>query len=1192
MNLKKIEFFGFKSFADKLGAQFDDGVTAIVGPNGCGKSNVVDAIRWVLGEQAPKALRASKMSDIIFGGTERRKSLSYCEVSLYMDNSNNIFPKSPFEEVIISRKLYRNGQSEYLLNREQVRLSDILDLIRDTGLGKDGYSIVGQGKIDEIMNTKPENRRSIFEDAAGILTFKKRKQETENKLNRANDNIEKLQLIMDGYQRQLGPLEKQSNDAKKYLQIRDELRELEVNDYIYKYENSASQKQKIQDKIDAFIIQINNKNAEIKQADEDYTYKMVQIGSIDQQVAKLHEEQTMLAVAAESVRGQGNTLSERINNLVELRKQKQQLSISTESLIEQKSEELVDLVNHLNMNTEEKQILEREMAQTEKLYFNIVDEIAGREKDIEETNKALLEAMASIADIKADKGKLGAEKEATLQRIGELDEECSVLKSTIASEEEKKRNFEISVEKYERQKTKLSKNKNEVAEEVAELRNKLDEQRMKLEELSGTISSLETKRRLLEDFDSSLSSKKLLNHIKDNEAFKGKVAGMVASLIKVPKEYEVAIETALGGALQNIIVRNDEDVKPLIAILNAQRYGKVTFLPINNYKSPRQLEAYQQSVLKERGCIGIASKLISFSPQIEGVMTSLLGRTVIVDNIDNAVLIARKYAYSIKIVTLSGEVFSTTGSITGGSRRESSSILSAERNINSAKTEIVKKKQEYNSLLANYKEDKEYLSELQAQLEEYENDVKNAEVAYATECERLDRVVNKIDSTLQELNNKTNMLELLNGKLDFIEKNLSDIDKSENDISGVKDDKGDVANKTKAEFEEKKRLKDKYSQDLSDLRVRITEVTSSLETINSNIARVRQECSDLKEQLQDCKVAIIDLNKRIEYAEGNLANTVVSEEDKAKYKKATDEIERLTKLKTTLNEEITKLNELKDVYSKELMSLTESKVKQDSALERIDDIMIASQKHIEEEYGISGDEAYRYKRDDFDPTVSAGEIAKLKRAKSALGTVNLDAIDMFKQIGEEYEKQKVEFDDLMVAKADFESIIADLSKQMEQQFNTEFAKINENFQKIFVELFGGGSGKLVLEQPEDGNMLEAGVEIYVQPPGKKLTSMSLMSGGEKALTAIAILFSILKLRPMPFCVLDEIEAALDDSNVEVFARYLKRFAGNTQFIVVTHRKPTMELADRLYGVTMQEKGVSTIVTVSLSEAIKHSKSDK
>ncbi len=1190
MNLKKIEFFGFKSFADKLGAEFDDGVTAIVGPNGCGKSNVVDAIKWVLGEQAPKALRASKMTDIIFGGTEKRKSLSYCEVSLYMDNSNNIFPKCPFEEVIISRKLYRSGQSEYLLNRETVRLADILDLIRDTGLGKDGYSIVGQGKIAEIMNTKPENRRSIFEDAAGILTYKKRKQDTENKLARANDNIEKLKLIMDGYERQLGPLEKQSNDAKKYLTLRDRLRELEVSDYMYKVDNSESQKRKIRDKIEAIELQIKNRQDDVRKADEEYTDAMVRISTIDQQIARLHDEQTRLAVAAESVRGKGNTLTERISNLVELRKQTEQRLTELERQLEDKSAELADYVNHLGMFTEEKEDLDKEIAATDKKYLTLTDEIVGRERDIEDTNRALLEAMESIADIRADKGKLSAERESVLQRIGELDDECSALKLMIEREEENKRKQEEAVAKLEKQKNKLAKNKNDVAGEVADLRARIDDKRLSQEELAGEISSLDMKHRILSNSDTKIVAKALLRITESDPRYEGRVEGMIASMIKVPREYEIAIDLALGAASQNVVVRDEEDAKVLIRLLKDRDLGRVTFLPMTSYGG-KGLETYQKSILHEKGCIGVANELISYAPKYERIMLGLLGKTVVFDNIDNAVAAARRNAYSVRIVTLDGDVLNTSGSISGGANKRST-LLTQEREIKTTEEELRKKKKEYAELQQEILKDREYLAELQAQLEEYEEEVKNAEVAFATESERLDRIVSKIDGALADLDNKTKMLEILSGKLEFIEANLLDIDKSVTDISGTRD-KRDEADRTKAEFEEKKRLRDKYSKDLSDMRVRLAEVTSAIGKVSENITRVKRECQDLTEEINDCRVRIKDLNARISFAETNRADAVVSEEDKKKYAEATAKIEELNALKVTLNERIAYLNELKDAQAKEITALSEAKVRQDAALEKIDDTMTAARIHIEEEYGLTDDEMARYRLDEFDPSVSAGEIVKLKREKAALGAVNLDAIEMFKEIGAEYETKKVEYDDLVKAKDDFEKIIADLAKQMEEQFNTEFAKINENFQKIFVELFGGGSGKLVIEDvPEGGDKLEAGIEIYVQPPGKKLISMSLMSGGEKALTAIAILFSILKLRPMPFVVLDEIEAALDDANVEIFAKYLKRFSDNTQFIVVTHRKPTMELADRLYGVTMQEKGVSTIVTVSLAEAIKHSRKDE
>ena len=864
--------------------------------------------------------------------------------------------------------------------------------------------------------------------------------------------------------------------------------------------------------------------------------------------------------------------------------------MSLEEQLETKAEELSDLVNHLSMANEDKRELEAEIAGIEKKYLTLVDEIVGRERDIENTNRAMMEALASIADIKADKGKLGAERDAALQRIGELESECDVIKRTLENDEKAKREHEQSAERKLQQKNKLAKNKNEVAEEAADVELKAEAKRRNIENLRSEISALETKRRLLEEFSNTPSSR-LISAAKRDPAVSKKIVGMVAELISVPKEYEVAIETALGSSLQNIVTRNEDDAKALIAYLKANGLGRVTFLPMTSYKA-RDLDAYQLPILRERGCVGVASKLIRYDKAYENIVSGLLGRTVICDTIDNAVAIARRYSYSVKIVTLGGDVLNTTGSMTGGSRSSRTSILAQEREIAEAKQSIADKTAQLKKLQDTMSEDSAYVRELQEQLAEYEEEVKAAEVAYATELERLDRICAKINDALAELENKGKMLELLNGKLAAIEANLSEIDRSESDISGVRTDADDKASRTKAEFEEKKRLRDKYSEDLTARRIELANAAAAAEKVGGDIDRVKRECTELKEQLNESKSEIAVLATRIAQAESGLNNAVVSDKDKERYEKIKKDIADANEYKSGLDEKLNELTARKDELQKQTVSLSEAKVKQEAALERIDDTLNALGEHLREEYGIeSYADAQAYRAEDFDVASAAGEITKLKRERSALGSVNLEAIEQFREVGAEYEQQKKEYDDLIAAREDFEKIIADLSKQMLERFNAEFVKIQDNFREIFRELFGGGTGKLELEPPENGDMLEAGVEIYAQPPGKLLKSMSLLSGGEKALTAIAILFSILKLRPMPFVILDETEAALDESNVEVFARYLKKFSGNTQFIVVTHRKPTMELADRLYGVTMQEKGVSTIVTVSLSEAVRHSSND-
>ena len=1191
MNLKKIEVYGFKSFADKLTVEFNDGVTGIVGPNGCGKSNVVDAIRFVLGEQSPKNLRAGKMTDVIFGGTEKnRKSLSFCQVSLFLDNSQRIFPKSPFDEVIISRKLFKSGQSEYLLNNETVRLKDILDLIRDTGVGKDGYSIVGQGKIDEIMNAKPENRRAIFEDAAGILTYKMRRNETIKKLANANDSIEKLGLIMNGLEQQLGPLEKQRAAALKYRDLREKLLVLECNEFLSRSDGGEEEKRKLREDIVRLSEEESSIESGIAEIDAQYTSKTLDRHNTDVMIGRMRDEQMQLAVEQESMRGKGNTLAERISNLKEQKKSEEERAISLEDQIEKKREELADLMNHLAMADEEQGELTREVKAKEDAYYALVAEITGRENEIEEANRAMLDALASIADIKADKGKLSAEREAVLQRIAEVEDEIDILKRTVENEENNKRALEQSVAKKRDQKDKLARNKNEVAREVAAVEMNIADKRRRIEAIAQSITAMDSRAKVVSEY-SLTPGRKLVAASRGVPEVASKILGLVSELVTVPEQYAEAIGAALGGALHNVVTRNPADTKVLIDFMRARNLGRATFLPVTTYKA-NDLSPYQTAVLNERGCLGVASKLVKYDPQFAGIVSGLLGKTVIIDTYDNAVAISRKFPNLVRMVTLNGDMFATSGSITGGSPSKQSNYLMQEREVSDANAEIKRKKQEKESLERMLESNRSELKELKEQLSEYEEEVKAAEVAFAKENERLEHLCAKIDEAVAEMTNKGAMLDLLKGKLKAIELNLGEIDKSENDVTGVRSQADDAAAKSKEQFEEKKRLRDKYADELSSLRVELATSESSSQKLSADVERVKGEFAETKERLAECKETIAKTAQRIEQAEFGLNNAAVSEADKEEYEKLKKRIADAEEYRASIDGIIADLTQRKDALQKKAVTVGSAKAKQESALERIDDVLKALIERLSEEYSIhTYEEAAAHRVLDFDRAAASGEITRLKREKNALGNVNLAAIEDYERVSEAYGEQKKEYDDLIAARTDFEKIIDDLSKQMLYQFNTEFAKIQTNFQEIFKELFGGGTGKLELEVPEDGDMLEAGVEIYAQPPGKLLKSMSLLSGGEKALTAIAILFAILKLRPMPFVILDETEAALDDTNVEVFARYLHKFSSTTQFIVVTHRKPTMELADRLYGVTMQEKGVSTIVTVSLSEAVKHSSSD-
>lgn len=1194
MNFKRIEVFGFKSFADKVEVNFDDGITGIVGPNGCGKSNVADTIRWVLGEQSARLLRGKSMQDVIFNGTARRKPLSYCEASLVFDNSKRIFPDFEYEEVIITRKLYRSGESEYLINKTPCRLKDVQDLIRDTGLGREGYSIVGQGRIDEIVNARPKDRRSIFEDAAGILKFKQRKIESERKLARTQENIQQLDYIIKEAERILGPLEKQANDAKKFLELRDRLRVLEANEYIFKYENNDGQKKAIQAKLAGIEEEYTLKENAVKEIEEKYSKKINEQNDVDNYISQLRDRQTEMAVYAESIKGQGSTLSERISQLKSQRKDYADRIVSYEEEIDKKSIQLDDFCSRLNMENEDKADKEARLRALDREYLGLVGEIASGERMIEESNSELLKAIESIGEIKADLGKLGAERDISLARIAELKQEIEDVKSRIESDERLKRNYEESVERFRKDKSKLAQNKNEVMVEVAELKAKVEKAREDAKNLMGSIQSFEMKCKILTDLKNEYGSfggavQRLMQASKKDVAIGNRIQGLVAELISVPKELETAIEMALGNNMQNIVTEDEEDAKYLIEYLKVNRLGRVTFLPMTAYK-PRDLESVYMPILREKGCLGIASKLISYDDKYYNIFSGLLGRTLICEDMDCAVAISKKYRYAVKIVTLQGDVINTTGSMTGGSKKsDSSNILSQEREIENATKMLAKAKENYANAMRIFKQGNEELEELQAQLSEYEEEVKNAEVAYATENGKLDKVVSKLGELLDTLHNRTTQKEILEAKVKYIDEAIANIDRKGMDVQGAKINADDEAIKRKAEFDAKKKRKDELTGLITDVKVKISTIESEIESLNANIERVQGEIAGLKESLANAKKIVASLDEKIYQTENNLNTAVVSEEDKKQYQALIDKINSLDDYKKKLSAEILSLNADKDALSKEILSLSEAKIKQQNALEKIDELMTALQIHIAEEYNLDYDGCLLYKQDDFDPITSQSEINKLKREKNALGAVNIDAIEQFRIEGEIYAERKLQRDDMQQTADDLKKIIAEMAKEMKTRFDSEFQKINANFSSVFKELFGGGNGKLVVEDVEEGeDPLEAGIEIYAELPGKTLKSLTLYSGGEKALIAIAILFAILKLKPMPFCVLDEIEAALDDANVGLFAKYLSRFSKGTQFIVITHRKPTMELADRLYGVTMQEKGVSKMVSVSLAEAVKHS----
>ncbi|MDD4686087.1 MAG: chromosome segregation protein SMC [Clostridia bacterium] len=1015
MYFKKIELSGFKSFAEKIQIKFDNGITAIVGPNGCGKSNVADAIRWVLGEQSSKNLRGTSMQDVIFSGTEKRKSLSYCEVTLNFNNTDRYF-NIDYDELAVTRKLYRSGESEYLINKNQCRLKDIINLFFDSGIGRDGYSIIGQGKVDEIISSKPEVRRKIFEEAAGIAKFKSKKEEAERKLERTRDNLSRLKDILGEIERQLGPLKKQAETAKKYLELRDNLRNLEINAYIYQYENMGEVKEQIKTKMSGILEELSLRQTEIVGLNQKYNNSMDEIHRLDEQIKFSNNELLVLTVGLEKQTGEINLIKERIGGL---------------------------------------------KAQNDKIDLDILNN------------------QNSIIKYKAENEQKEHRKKQLLEKIKILEQSSGEYSNLLKEHSNLKNN-------------------------VIKLMAQVKEEEEDLYNINAKIQVYENRHRLLAEMQSEFEGyayaiRKLLKDSQKNSALKNKMIGILASLIKVPEKYETAIEVALGNAIQNIVTTNEEDAKSLINYLKENKLGRATFLPVNSIK-PRFLSAETKKLLSVSGCFGIASDLISFNNTIKNVVGNLLGATVIVDTLETAVNMAKGSHFAFKIVTLDGDVISPTGSMTGGSRKSNAvNLISREREINVLATAIQKANEEFEK--------------------------------------------------------KKIFIKTLNEKLEDVKKQAEELDKKKNSTQLTEAVK------------------------IAEMRTEINSLEQDFIRINNQIQEAEKNIKQNKSQFEDNDEFIVIQEDKI----SKLQEASTDVESQQKLDTIKQKQESLEKDKAKHQEQLKVIDDKKEQVLQEINRVNDKKYKAETELSKLETDTETMQQRIYEEYELTYSTCKEFKKDDFKMPNALSEISTLKKEISKLGYVNVNAIEDSKIVYERYEDMSSQVQDLEKAEEDTNKAIDELTMEMTGRFSQEFQKINDNFKITFKELFGGGNAKLELVGSE--NVLEAGVDIIAEPPGKKLQNITLLSGGEKALTAIAILFAILKLKPMPFCLLDEIEAALDEANVERFAQYLRRFANETQFIVITHRKPTMELADSLYGVTMQEKGVSRIVSVKLSEAI-------
>ena len=1181
MYLKSIEVQGFKSFANKINFQFHNGITGIVGPNGSGKSNVADAVRWVLGEQRIKQLRGSSMQDVIFAGTELRKPLSYAYVAITLDNSDRQLALD-FDEVTVARRLYRSGESEYLLNGAPCRLKSINELFYDTGIGKEGYSIIGQGQIDAILSGKPEERRELFDEAAGIVKFKRRKLASEKKLEEERNNLVRVSDILGELEKQVGPLERQSEKAKIYLKKKEELKILDVNSFLL--ENAA-----VKEELGNTETNLKNTTSELETVNDRFENIKIEYEETNSRIEELErtieEERNALSEA--------NVIRERLNRQIDvLNEQIKACKGNEEHLDNRKSSvsgELDEKLKEEESAAGKKQSIDEEIALVKEKKASVEDDLKGIQGTIETINdeierlsKGIIDALQERANIKSKGERLKTLKEQTDIRKAEL-----TGKIVSAKTDEARNNDEISrlEEQFEGITAKIDemnklKAQNETA--VADMKAKLVELDNRLRDLQVEYhkdkSTYEALSNITERYEGYGGSVKKVMEQKDTNPG---IIGVVADIISAEKKYEIAIETALGGNIQNIVTDDENTAKKMIGFLKREKAGRATFLPLTSIENTQEFKTPE--VLDEAGVLGLASKLVSTRKEYANVAKAMLGRIVVVDNVDNAVKIAKKYNYGIRMVTLEGELLVPGGAISGVAFKNNSNLLSRRREMDEIEKRMQEALKSIDEINRNIDEIKSERNKLRVQIEQDNLKLQSMFIEQNTARINLSSAKSKQEESIADIDS-------LKEESVRIEKQIADIASEEaaieealNESLAREQDNEDKIKLLQGELEVHHKSENDILALLREHEVEVEKIIQRGSFEEQNLNRIRAERERFEAELKEITDEI-----------GNSANLVKEREQQIEEIKATIEASYTSqnetgeslnahiKLKDELNEKQKNFFNIREELSETRANLDKEKFRLETNLGKLKDSIQNQIDYMWNEYEITLRDAESLANPEMtDLSSMRKEAGNLRDEIKKLGDVNVNAIDEYKEVSERYIFLKTQHDDLVEAEKTLVGIIEELDHAMRKQFKEKFNAIEKEFDKVFKELFGGGHG--TLELMEDQDILDAGIRIIAQPPGKKLQNMMQLSGGEKALTAIALLFAIQNLKPSPFCLLDEIEAALDESNVERFAKYLHKLTKHTQFIVITHRRGTMERADRLYGITMQEKGVSTLVSVNLVE---------
>ena len=1181
MYLKSIEVQGFKSFANKIVFEFHNGITGIVGPNGSGKSNVADAVRWVLGEQSVKQLRGGSMQDVIFSGTENRKPLSYASVAITLDNSDHQL-QIEYEEVTVTRKLYRSGESEYLINGSTCRLKDINELFYDTGIGKEGYSIIGQGQIDKILSGKPEERRELFDEAAGIEKFKRRKKMSVKKLEDERQNLLRVNDILAELEKQIGPLEKQSEVAKEYLKKKEELKTYDINMFLLESARLKEQIKEIEDKLSIAQDELDAANISYANTKTEYEQIEEQVEEID------HSIETYKNKLNET-----NLLKQQLENQIELLKEQIHSAHLSDEHYEQRA---LTIENEIKLRREQ---LEDQLAERETVRQQLSEKMTGETR----LKESLIEVQTRIANltnqIETDKNSIiellnnRASTKAKIQRYDTMLEQIQVRKAEmyqkmITSESEASEASEL-LKEYEQSLKSISEKIISFTEESREYEQKINDIQKEMNKQSENLrigqtayhreqSRLESLKNITERYDGYGNSIRKVMERKNDEPG---LIGVVADIIKVEQKYEVAIETALGGSIQNIVTDNESTAKKMITFLKKNKFGRATFLPLTSVNGTYGIQ--KPEALKEPGVIGVASTLVQVEEEFRGLANNLLGRTIVVDHIDHGIAIARKYKQSLRLVTLEGELLNPGGSMTGGAFKNSSNLLSRRREIEDFEKTVKQLKAEMESMEQSLDIMRKERTGYYAKIDEIQKKLQEAYVVQNTAKMNVEQARTKIVLAKEAS-------ESVRKETEELDQQITDISDNQESIAVELETSESLEAGLSAKIEENQKFLEEQKQIESEKQKNTEEahlVCASLEQKNSfiqeNTARIEEEITKFEEELQELVSGKKDASKEIIEKEKQINEIRQTIEDsKEVFEEIEKEIKASVEEREKLNRQHKSFLQKREELSKHMSDLDKEVFRLESRKEGYEEAAEKQVNYMWEEYELTYNRALELRDENLtDLSVMKKRVQALKNEIKSLGSVNVNAIEDFKNLSERYEFLNNQHNDLVEAEETLVKIIAELDDAMRRQFSEQFARIAKEFDAVFKELFGGGKGTLELMEDED--ILEAGIRIIAQPPGKKLQNMMQLSGGEKALTAISLLFAIQNLKPSPFCLLDEIEAALDDSNVTRFARYLHKLTKNTQFIVITHRRGTMTAADRLYGITMQEKGISTLVSVSLLE---------